>query len=376
MWLGWVTADARLWALIRPTQISGVSRTMDNGRYGCLTVLGGLWILPENEHGPAFMDTARRQLDHLIEQEELAPADYQRAATLLGLYPSLPRWQRFLDHLLLWLSALALGFALLFFIAYNWTELGHLGRFALVELALLIAVSAYFWKGGRGLAAKAALFAAALVVGGLLALFGQTYQTGADPWQLFFTWSLMILPWALIARLPALWVLVIGLWNLATMLYHGTFGSVWILTGDTSLAWALLVINTLSLIGWELAARRLTWLDTGWAQRLIAAGVGMAATILALIGSSDTLISGELLIYALVLAAIYGVYRYLKPDLFMLAGGCLSVIVVIDGLFIAHTDLQEDGVFFLLSAITIGSTTALVKWLIHLNRLMHHEPEH
>lgn len=52
--------------------------------------------------------------------------------------------------------------------------------------------------------AQASLFTSALLVGGLLALFGQTYQTGANLLQLFFTWSLRILPEALIARLPAL----------------------------------------------------------------------------------------------------------------------------------------------------------------------------
>ncbi len=42
---------------------------------------------------------------------------------------------------------------------------------------------------------KAALLLATLLLGVFLALFGQTYQTGADPWQLFANWALLILPW-------------------------------------------------------------------------------------------------------------------------------------------------------------------------------------
>ena len=46
-------------------------------------------------------------------------------------------------------------------------------------------------------AGKAALLAAALLTGGLLALIGQTYQTGADTFELFATWAALILPWVL-----------------------------------------------------------------------------------------------------------------------------------------------------------------------------------
>lgn len=322
------------------------------------------------------METTRRHLDQLIAQGELAPADAQRAAVTLGLYPSRSRWRDFLDQLLLWLGALALGFSVLFFIAYNWIELGRLGRFALVELALLIAVGAYIWNGGRGPVAQASLFIGALLVGGVLALFGQTYQTGADPWQLFFTWSLMILPWALIARLPALWVLVIGLWNLALLLYHGTFNAVWFLTGDSSVVWALVLINGVALVAWELAARPLRWLRAGWPQRLLATGLGAAATVLALMGITESLLGLKLLVYVMIIAAVFAVYRYLKPDLFMLAGSCLSLIVVINGLVIEHEGMEHDSMFLLLFALTIGLTTGSVRWLIHLNRTLHHDDPH
>ncbi|WP_027329009.1 DUF2157 domain-containing protein [Marinimicrobium agarilyticum] len=332
------------------------------------------------------MDTTRQQLERLIDREEIAPADYQRAATSLGLYPSMPRWRRFLDQLFLWLSALALGFALLFFIAYNWTAMGRLGRFVLVELALMIALGVYLWRGGRdgqegcSPVAQAALFAAALSVGGLLALFGQTYQTGADPWQLFFTWSLMILPWALIARLPALWLLVIGLWNLAALLYHQTFGGVWLLTGEEGLARVLFLTNGLALLVWEFASHTRPWLGTLWPQRLLGTGMGIAVTWLALLDitlSDGVSIGGNLLEYCVVLGLVYWVYRYLKPDLFMLAGGCLSTILVIDAIVLYHTlgSAYAEG-FLLVGILTIGLTTAAVRWLLKLHRLISHDPNH
>ena len=48
---------------------------------------------------------------------------------------------------------------------------------------------------------------AAVAVGALLAVFGQTYQTGADPFELFLTWALLIVPWTLAARFEPLYLL-------------------------------------------------------------------------------------------------------------------------------------------------------------------------
>lgn len=324
------------------------------------------------------MDTTRQQLDRLIDRDEIAPADYERAATLLGLYPSLSRWRAFLDHLLLWLSALALGFSLLFFIAYNWTAMGRIGRFVLVELALVIALGVYLWRGGQGPVAQALLFTAALLVGGLLALFGQTYQTGADPWQLFFTWGLMILPWAFIARLPALWLLVIGLWNLAALLYYQTFNGVWLLSGEEGVARVLFLLNGLALLIWEFVSHARPWLNTSWPQRILGTGMGVAITWLALTDitfTDDLGIGSNLLEYGVVLGLVYWVYRHIKPDLFMLAGGALSAILVTDYLvlhFLISAQYVEG--FLLVGVLTIGLTTAAVRWLLKLHRVMSDEP--
>ena len=53
---------------------------------------------------------------------------------------------------------------------------------------------------GKPIFAKGCLTIAVLSVGALMALFGQTYQTGADPWQLFFNWAVVIIPFVLISR--------------------------------------------------------------------------------------------------------------------------------------------------------------------------------
>lgn len=115
------------------------------------------------------------------------------------------------------LSAALGGLGLLMWLAANWGEMSHLLRFGLLQfLVLSMAVGALLrprWQTPLGLLAFVA-------VGGLFAFFGMTYQTGADPWQLFALWAVLTLPLALAVRndvLWAPWVLVamvgISLWT-------------------------------------------------------------------------------------------------------------------------------------------------------------------
>jgi hypothetical protein len=59
-------------------------------------------------------------------------------------------------------------------------------------------------SGGRRPRAPLGLLAL-LAIGGLFAYFGQTYQTGADPWQLFAVWAALALPLCIAARSDVLW---------------------------------------------------------------------------------------------------------------------------------------------------------------------------
>lgn len=131
------------------------------------------------------MASTRRDLVSLIDQGVISPEQVARAVKASGLRPSPRDWALFIDRLLLWLGGLALAFAVLFFIAYNWAEMGRWLRFGVVQTAMLLAIGIAVW-GKRNLTLqRVALTAASLLVGVLLALFGQVYQTGADPWQLF-----------------------------------------------------------------------------------------------------------------------------------------------------------------------------------------------
>jgi uncharacterized membrane protein len=150
-------------------------------------------------------------------------------------------------------------------VAHNWSELGKLAKFALLQVLVVAAVAAYWRLGSESAPGKAALLVASILLGALLALFGQIYQTGADTWELFASWAALIVPWVLIGRFAALWMLWIGIVNLAIALHFQVF-----FLEDQQQLWALFAFNSAALAAWELAALRLRWLDASWGPRLLA----------------------------------------------------------------------------------------------------------
>ena len=168
------------------------------------------------------MSHARRTIDQLLQQGILPLKNAEAAATHLEVYPSKRTWLDFFNKALLIIGAVALVLSLVFFIAYNWQNLGKIGKFALVEGALAITIALYVSLSFRRqfqLIRQLLLLIASIITGSLLALFGQIYQTGADTWQLFFAWAILITPWVVIARFPALWLLWLGLINACLLLY-------------------------------------------------------------------------------------------------------------------------------------------------------------
>ena len=171
------------------------------------------------------MSHARRTIEQLLQQDILPLKNAEAAATYLEVYPSKRTWLDFFNKALLIIGAVALVLSLVFFIAYNWQNLGKIGKFALVEGALAITIALYVALSFRQLRRQfqlirqLLLLIASIITGSLLALFGQIYQTGADTWQLFFAWAILITPWVVIARFPALWLLWLGLINAFLLLY-------------------------------------------------------------------------------------------------------------------------------------------------------------
>lgn len=317
------------------------------------------------------MKTTRSTLLAWAEQGHIAPTDVTRALAITGVLPSALDWRRFVEHLLLWLGVVLLSAGVIFFFAYNWNDLGRYTKFGLIEALILAGLVASWRLGVEQVAGKATLLGLSLLVGALLALIGQVYQTGADTFELFAAWALAILPWVILARFAALWVLWLALINAATVFYYLAFGNLfWMVFAPTQLLWALLALNTSALAVWEvLAATRMPWLSERWAPRLLATASGGLITTLLIWTIVDwpwreaPVASGP--VWLAWMAAVYHVYRQRLLDLYVLAGGALSMIVVIT-VFLARHLLHRQmnaGALLLIGLVVIGLSAASGWWL-------------
>jgi len=319
------------------------------------------------------MHSLRKQVIELIQKGVIPAEKITDALIAVKIAPDGKAWLVFINQLLLWVGGLALAFSVMFFIAYNWNDIGRFTKFGTVETLIVLSILAY-WKLGEDKAAgKISLLVATLLLGVLLALFGQTYQTGADPWQLFFYWALLMLPWTLIGCFPALWFVWILLINLSIVLYHQAFNGVfWFMfRSDMSMLWMLFFFNTLALITWELLVNTWRWQSERWVVRVLAIGSGVPINWLVLndiiTRDNSAIIPG--FAWVIWLVALFFSYRKLRPDLFMLAGGCLSGIVILVSFLSMHIfkSWNSGGLLFL-ALLVIGLGTGAAVWLKNVHR--------
>lgn len=311
--------------------------------------------------------SARKDVLDWVEQGLIAPQDLRRALTVAGALPTPADWRRFVEQLLLWLGSVLVTAGVVFFVAYNWDALGRFTKLGLVQALIVVALGAVAWRGLDGAAGRAVLLGASLLVGALLALVGQIYQTGADTFELFAAWGLALLPWVLVARFAPLWVLWLGIANLAAAFYYATFGGLFgLLFSPERLLWVLFAFNTLALVLWEaLAARGVAWLAGRWAPRLIAAGSGGLVTALAIWGIVDWRDTSGwgIPVWLLWLGAAYLVYRRWRRDVFVLAVGVSSVIAVVISYLLWRMRLADAGAFLLVALVVIALSAGGARWL-------------
>jgi len=320
------------------------------------------------------METESKQIMQWVKQGFIKKSDIKPALQVSGILPDTHRWILFIEHLFLWLGMLALSFSVVFFIAYNWDAMGRFAKFAIIEGLIMACLIFNVYKEKDRALANMSIVAASILLGVLLAFYGQTYQTGADKWELFAWWALLILPWVIITRLAALWLIFVILINISLWLYHEQMGRLFEheFFARNSQLWLLAIPNMLIWIGWEILARYFSCLNARWAIRFPAVTCGTALTIL-LVEQMFSHTGVELqsaVLYALIIVVANYVYRIKIYDLFMLASLCLSVIIVVTGVFARIFSNSGDtaGLLFILSLLVVGMSALAINWLRKIHR--------
>jgi len=310
--------------------------------------------------------------------------DRLRAPTALATWretePRAADWRQWLDHALLALGAGLACAGVLVFFAFNWQDLHKFARFGLLAGAISLLAALAWWRPAGDLPGQAALGGAQLLAGVLLAVIGQTYQTGADAWQLFALWALLAIPWALAARAAPLWWLVIVVGNVALLRYCSIrpgLGGALALLFDSQHA----RVVTLGLLGAALLQLAL-WLalratapglgfrgQTG-ARLLGALACGYAgwAGLAALFGQRVN--TSVLLLAALALVALGWWFRQRAFDIVALSVVSLTgiVLAIATAGRVLFAGRFEYASFLLLGLLTVGLATAAAMWLMRAYR--------
>jgi len=257
--------------------------------------------------------------------------------------------------LLLFGGALVLA-GVIFFFAYNWAAMGRYLKFVLIETGIVSCIVASYLRGSKRLSGKVLLLSASVLVGVLLAVYGQTYQTGADAFELFTGWAVLILGWVLISEFAGFWVVWLILLNTGAILYWHQVGDPAHSLPYESLCMVLAFLNGLVLTFYEAGKKRdLEWLRGRWLRGLLIAGflIPLSIPIIHLIVDPEDIRRVTILAsiaWGVAAAGGYACYRYEIHDMIPLAlviSNISLILLVFIGKILLHEGRSGEAALFL-----------------------------
>ena len=283
-------------------------------------------------------------------------------------------WWPWVEKALLFLGlALTLSGVVCFF-AWNWDALPGLAKLAIVQAGIVGCCVVACQKKIATLPGKAAITGAAVLVGVFLAVFGQVYQTGADAYQLFVGWALLILPWVVMSRFAGLWILWLAIVNVGVSL----FWEQRIDARGIDSEWLLLILgllNGLAAAFREVVTERgCVWLPIWFRRVTVAATLAtLAAPAFSIIADfSRTGSAAWVCVVALLiaLAILYWQFRLRTPDLFVLTSGATTVTVLAcAGVIRTLMEVGDEAIVFFGSGLAIlGIVAVMTRWLMSVAR--------
>lgn len=284
--------------------------------------------------------------------------------------PTAHTWQRFARRQLLVVGAALTVAGAVFFVAANWQQMAPSTRLGLVAATMAAATLGGGVLGLGTLAGRVALVLGGALFGPLLAVYGQTYQTGADAWNLFAAWALVFTGHALLARHAAVWLGWLALIHLAFLLWVQQVLGTPLLEGSRALA-----LGGLAGFDAVLVALAHRFLPRSEGRYLACAAAVLGLTLLTAV-CLDMSVSDELTperwpcAAALVAAWIAMARRYRRraPDLFMLFALAASALTVASGhaayFLFEILEVEELGLW-IMGVLVCAEVWVLTRWLLY-----------
>lgn len=319
------------------------------------------------------MKVTRNLLYFLSGKGKLEEDMLDKAFQESGIYPESKQMASFLDKFMLSTGVIFLVCGVVFFMAYNWADLHKFAKLGIVMASLVVSAGYTFIQDAESYQRKIGLTLLCGLTGALFAVFGQIYQTGANAYDFFFGWTIMITVWVGISRFPALWLFYVVLINVTIILYAGQVHRAW---GTILVHECLFAVNALFAIAWEWAAKAK---QDFYPSRLFPRIVGLAAlsylTLAVLVSIFDfhrfdtSYFPAAIAWISWITTIIFVIYSYHNriKDLFFLAIAVLSIMMVFCSLVI---EIDFGAVFslFLISTCIVLITFFTVNYLVKLNK--------
>ena len=295
-----------------------------------------------------------------------------RSYALSLLYPQ-RQWGIWTARLLVIIGTALVLSGLIYFFAFNWTKISPAVKLATLQFSMIGCLGAAYFYSLKRATGQIFLLSATVLVGVFLAVFGQIYQTGADAYQLFMTWSLLTFGWTLISNFVAQWML----WLVVT----NTFLILWWQQAalptremEFMISTYLIVFNgaVLALREYVLVKKSHLWLNAYWIRRLLnlaLLSLTLVPILVWILDYGDVTLSIKIsaTVGFLGQVSLYVLYRYRLPDLWSLAGvvlsGCIIGVATAKKLFFLELSTRGWWIGFYLIMILITLllfTTAVI----------------
>ena len=333
----------------------------------------------------------RAALARLRDSGELPAPAWEKALALCGFIPDRRDWFAYWRQIFLLCGALFFLSGVIFFIAWNWAEMHRFARMAMVGAIVAASGVGALARGLDTRLGQVLLLSCGIAIGPMLAVFGQTYQTGAELWELFRVWTALLILLAVAGKQAGLWFVAWLSGNVFIMLWLGRNMTepLEALGMFTTLPECLLALSV-AIIVWEWAAWKFrgnvsyAWLESRWLPRLLFFDLTCRITgycIMTMFSSHSWSGLPELFLPHIVVIPPLGIllagaswywYRKRAPDLFMLAVvlGSLAVIFVSFLIKIEFLFYADISAIFAWGLLITGLTAGMGKILLTLQRSM------
>ena len=327
--------------------------------------------MQESENSPLQRETLHLLAEHI----KISENEWKDTFLEAEIYPKKMQWWSFIEKLTLSVGIGMFLAGIIFFLAYNWSDLHKFVKLALPQSLLVLSLCILAFRKHLDFISQMVLLAIVMSIGICFTVFGQVYQTGADAYDLFLVWTLASIPFVLLSRFPSLWLLFLVLANTTLILWSKQVLSY---REDEWVFLLLFLVNVFAFLVWEYGKRILQWqFKHNWFARITLFAACSYITIAVGIGIFELSNKPNFALSSFVIGGIFFAsimyFWYQFRDLLSVSFALVSLMVIVT-CFILQAGDASVGTFFLAGFFCVGFSTYMAYLFIQTHKKWQQNP--